>query len=177
MAKAMQEKAGAKWGIQLLAGGVDSFQSMLPFGWSRGGELMNAEGTEWTLDSQEWVDALTYYQSFLHRWHRQPCAQHGAGAPESAFVDGSAPMMISGPYNIGNLEKAGGAGFAEKYAVATMPKEKSAPRSSVAPTSPCSRRARTGRRLEAGAVALRARDTGQVEQVDRRPAGRAGRLG
>ncbi len=34
MAKAMQEKAGAKWGIQLLAGGVDSFQSMLPFGWS-----------------------------------------------------------------------------------------------------------------------------------------------
>lgn len=125
MAKAMQEKAGAKWGIQLLAGGVDSFQSMLPFGWSRGGELMNAEGTEWTLDSQEWVDALTYYQSFFTDGIANPAPNMGAGAPESAFVDGSAPMMISGPYNIGNLEKAGGAGFAEKYAVATMPKEKS----------------------------------------------------
>ncbi len=125
MAKAMQDKAGAKWGIQLLAGGVDSFQGALPFGWSRGAELMNAEGTEWTLDSPEWVDALSYYQSFFTDGIANPAPNMGAGAAESAFVDGSAPMMISGPYNIGNLEKAGGADFADKYAVATMPMEKS----------------------------------------------------
>ena len=51
MAKAMQEKAGAKWGIQLLAGAEGSFLDFLPFGWSAGAELMNADNTAWTLDS------------------------------------------------------------------------------------------------------------------------------
>lgn len=126
MTKAMQTKAGAEWGIQLLAGGVDSFQSTLPFGWSGGAELMNSDSTAWTLDSPEWVEALTYYQSFFTDGIANSAPNTGAGAAESAFVDGSAPMMISGPYNIGNLEKAGGAEFASKYAVATIPKDKSA---------------------------------------------------
>ncbi len=126
MAKAMQDKAGAKWGIQLLAGGSDSFQSTLPFGWSSGAELMSSGNQAWTLDSPEWADALRYYQSFFTDGIANPAPNTGAGAAESAFVDGSAPMMISGPYEIGNLEKAGGAGFADKYAVATLPKDKSA---------------------------------------------------
>lgn len=126
MAKAMQDKAGATWGIQLLAGGSDSFQSTLPFGWSGGAELMSSGNQAWTLDSPEWTDALRYYQSFFTEGIANPAPNISAGAAESAFVDGSAPMMISGPYEIGNLEKAGGAGFTEKYAVATMPKDKSA---------------------------------------------------
>jgi multiple sugar transport system substrate-binding protein len=126
MAKAMQTKAGAQWGIQLLAGGADSFQSTLPFGWSGGAELMNAGSDEWTLDTPEWTQALEYYQSFFTDGIANPAPNTGAGAAESAFVDGSAPMMISGPYNIGNLEKAGGAAFADKYAVAPMPMDKTA---------------------------------------------------
>ena len=122
----MQDKAGAKWGIQLLAGGDGSFQSTLPFGWSGGAELMNADSEAWTLDSAEWVKALSYYQSFFTDGIANPAPSTGAGAAESAFVDGSAPMMISGPYEIGNLEKAGGAEFADKYAVATLPKDKTA---------------------------------------------------
>lgn len=126
MAKALQDKAGAQWGIQLLAGGTDSFQSTLPFGWSAGASLMDGANDAWTLDSQQWVDALTYYQSFFTEGIANPAPNMGAGAAESAFVDGSAPMMISGPYEIGNLEKAGGADFTDKYAVATLPKDKSA---------------------------------------------------
>ena len=126
MAKALQEKAGAQWGLQLLAGGDGSFQSTLPFGWSGGAELMNAGNDAWTLDSPEWTKALTYYQSFFTDGISNPAPNMGAGAAESAFVDGSAPMMISGPYEIGNLEKAGGAEFADKYAVAPMPTDKTA---------------------------------------------------
>ncbi len=126
MAKAMQDKAGATWGIQLLAGGADSFQGMLPFGWSSGAELMDDGSTKWTLDTPEWNKALSYYQSFFTDGIANPTPNSGAGAAESAFVDGSAPMMMSGPYNIGNLAKAGGADFADKYAVATMPKDTSA---------------------------------------------------
>ncbi len=126
MAKAMQDKAGAKWGIQLLAGGADSFQSALPFGWSSGAELIDDGSTKWTLDTPEWNKALSYYQSFFTDGIANPTPNAGAGAAESAFVDGSAPMMMSGPYNIGNLAKAGGAGFADKYAVATLPKDTSA---------------------------------------------------
>jgi len=126
MAKALQEKAGAKWGIQLLAGGDGSFQSVLPFGWSGGAELMDSTGDAWSLDSAEWVKAMSYYQSFSTDGIANPAPDTGAGAAEAAFVDGSAPMMISGPYEIGNLEKAGGAEFVDKYAVATLPKDKSA---------------------------------------------------
>ena len=126
MAKAMQDKAGAQWGIQLLAGGDGSFQSVLPFGWSGGAELMDTTGGTWSLDSPEWVKAMTYYQSFFTDGIANPAPNMGAGAAEAAFVDGSAPMMISGPYEIGNLEKAGGAVFTDKYAVATLPKDKSA---------------------------------------------------
>ena len=126
MAKAMQEKAGATWGIQLLAGGADSFQSALPFGWSSGAELMDDGSTTWTLDTPEWNKALSYYQSFFTEGIANPTPNSGAGAAESAFVDGSAPMMMSGPYNIGNLAKAGGADFASKYAVATLPADTSA---------------------------------------------------
>src|SRR6476646_10907650 len=83
MAKALQEKAGAKWGIQLLAGGDGSFQSVLPFGWSGGAELMDTTGGTWSLDSAEWVKAMTYYQSFFTDGIANPAPNTGAGAAEA----------------------------------------------------------------------------------------------
>jgi multiple sugar transport system substrate-binding protein len=125
MAKALQDKAGAKYGVQLPTGITDSFQFSLPFAWSNGAELTDKDG-KWTVDSPEWVEAYQYLQSFFTDGIANPNPATGAGAAESAFVDGSAPMLISGPYEISELEKAGGAGFADKYAVATLPKKKSA---------------------------------------------------
>ena len=127
MAKAMQEKAGATWGMQLLAGGDGSFLSMSAV------RLVRRRRTDghrqllpghWTPPA--WVEAMTYYQSYFTDGIANPAPTTGAGVAESTFVDGSAPMMISGPYNIGNLEKAGGAEFADKYAVSSCPKNKSA---------------------------------------------------
>jgi len=120
LAEAYQSEAGATYGVQLPAGGTDSFQSMLPFPWSNGAELMSEDG-RWTLDTPEMVEAMSYYQSFFAEGIADMNPATGAGAAESIFVDGTAPMMIASPANIGALEQAGGPEFADKYAVAPIP--------------------------------------------------------
>jgi multiple sugar transport system substrate-binding protein len=126
VAKAMQTKAGAKWGVNLPAGGTDSFQSMLFIPWSAGAELMNNDQTKWTLDTPEWVDAMKYYQSFFTDGIANPNPNTGAGAQDAAFVDGSIPMFVGSPGEIQSLIQAGGAGFEAKFGVALVPKDKSA---------------------------------------------------
>lgn len=125
LAKALQTKAGAKYGIQLPAGGADSFQAALPLAWSNGAKLMNSDSTKWTLDSPEMIDAMKYVNSFFTEGIANKNPSTAAGASEAAFVDGSAPMMLSGPFDIGQLNKAGGPGFEDKYKVAVLPKAKS----------------------------------------------------
>lgn len=126
LAKDLQSKAGAKYGVALPVGGADAFQTILPFVWSGGAQLVNQDSTKWTLDTPELATALNYYNSFFTEGIATKNPPTGAGAAESAFVDGSVPMMIGGPSGIGELEKAGGAGFADKYKVAMVPKQKSA---------------------------------------------------
>jgi multiple sugar transport system substrate-binding protein len=121
MAKAMQTKAGAKWGISLPVSGADSFQSMLPFAFSAGAKLTDADQKKWTLDTPEWVDAMKWYQSFFTDKIATTAPNTGAGAQESAFVDGSIPMIIGAPSTIGTLTQAGGPGFKDKIGVARIP--------------------------------------------------------
>jgi multiple sugar transport system substrate-binding protein len=121
MAKAMQTEAGAEWGISLPAGGPDSFQSMLPFAWSGGADLMNSDQTEWTLDTPEWVDAMKSYQSFFTEKIATTTPDTGAGAPDAAFVNGSVPMILGGPSYIGTLVTAGGPGIKDKIGVGRIP--------------------------------------------------------
>ncbi|MCY1230234.1 Bacterial extracellular solute-binding protein [compost metagenome] len=84
---------------------------------------MNDDGTKWTLDTPEAAEALKYYSSFFADGLASKAVSTGTTA-EASFVDGSAPMMISGPWHVGLLNKAGGAGFEDKYKVAPMPKAK-----------------------------------------------------
>ncbi|MDR7157322.1 sugar ABC transporter substrate-binding protein [Arthrobacter sp. BE255] len=123
LAKGLQEKAGAKYGVQLPAGVAGSYLDTLPFQWSNGAKLMNDDGTKWTLDTPESVEALKYFSSFFADGLASKAVSTGTTA-EASFVDGSAPMMISGPWHVGLLNKAGGEGFEDKYKVAPMPKEK-----------------------------------------------------
>lgn len=116
-AKALQTKAGAKWGVGLPVSGADSFQSMLMFPWSAGAHLTNADETKWTLDSPEMVKALTYYKSFFTDGVANPNPDTGAGAGEAAFVNGTIPVLIGGPSEIGAISKAGG-GDAYKSTIA-----------------------------------------------------------
>lgn len=125
MAKAMQTKAGAKWGINLPAGGPSSFGSVLPFMWSAGADLMNSDQTKWTLDTPAWVDAMKRYQSFFTEKIATTAPDTGAGAPDAAFVNGSIPMILGGPSYLGTLVTAGGPAIKDKIGVARIPTDKS----------------------------------------------------
>ncbi|MFF7791285.1 extracellular solute-binding protein [Streptomyces sp. NPDC007991] len=127
MMKAMQSKAGAKWGISPTGGNAgDFFQGALPFVWSAGGSVMNSAGTKWTFDTPQMLAAMKYYQSFYTKGIADPSPSTETGSAEAAFVKGSTPALINGPWEIGAINQAGGKGFDKKYAVMPFPKNQSA---------------------------------------------------
>jgi multiple sugar transport system substrate-binding protein len=128
MTKAMQTKAGAKWGLTLPTGGsgTGSFQGALPFAWSAGGSLMNSDGTKWTFNTPQMAKAMKYYQSFFTGHIANANASIAAGAAEEAFVKGSTPVLVNGPWEIGAINQAGGTDFDKKYSVMAFPKDQSA---------------------------------------------------
>ena len=120
MAKAMQEKGGAQWGISL---GIKNYQELAPFIWSNGGDIYN--GTDFTLDSPQAVDALSFYDSFFEEGLSPKSVPEGFDITP-AFVKGTHPMFFSGPWHIGLIKDAGGADIEGKWAVAPIPKKDSA---------------------------------------------------
>ncbi|MFL5675732.1 MAG: sugar ABC transporter substrate-binding protein [Chloroflexota bacterium] len=117
-AKAMKDKGGAKWGIAL---GTKNWQEYLPFLWSNGGDITDGQG-KFTLNSPQAVEALTVYQSFFKDGLTPKSVPEGFDITP-AFVSGTHPMFFSGPWHIGLLDKAGGADFASKWALAPIPKK------------------------------------------------------
>jgi multiple sugar transport system substrate-binding protein len=122
MAKAMKEKAGAKWGISLQAGGTGSWQSIMPFVWQAGGGAVDDSGKNFTFDSAPDIEAFTYYKSFFTE-KLSPTALD-PGALEAGFIDGSIGAFISGPWHIGILKDQGKEAFLDKLGLAVMPKNK-----------------------------------------------------
>lgn len=121
MAKAMQTKAGAKYGIGLQAGGTGSWQTVLPFAWTNGAKVTS--DSAYTFDSPELVEAMKYYQSFFTEGIADKAAPVQP-TTEPDFASGRVPMFISGPWMMSAVEKVGGAGFKDKYAVAPIPQAK-----------------------------------------------------
>src|SRR5690606_21481696 len=54
------QAAGAEWGINLQPGQTGAWQTFMPFAWQAGAEMTNEDGTAFTIDSPEMVEALTY---------------------------------------------------------------------------------------------------------------------
>lgn len=120
MAKAMQTKAGAKWGIGLQAGGEGSWQTLMPFAWSEGADLTKDGGKAYNFDSPPMLKAAKYYQSFFTDGISDKSAP-ATPTTEPDFASGKVPMFISGPWMMSAVEKVGGAGFKDKYNVAPIP--------------------------------------------------------
>lgn len=120
MAKAMQTKAGAKWGIGLQAGGEGSWQTVMPFAWSEGADLTKNSGKAYNFDSPQLLKATQYYQSFFTDGISDKAAP-ATPTTEPDFASGKVPMFISGPWEMSAVEKVGGAGFKDKYNVAPIP--------------------------------------------------------
>ena len=123
MAKGMQTKAGAKWGIGLQAGGTGSWQTVMPFAWSNGANLTKDGGKGYNFDTPEIKEAVEYYKSYFDEGISDKAAP-ATPTTEPDFVSGKVPMFISGPWEMSAVEKLGGAGFKDKYAVAAMPVKK-----------------------------------------------------
>ena len=124
MAKAMQDKAGAKYGIGLQAGGTGSWQSVMPFAWSAGADLTKDGGKAYNFDSPEVLKASEYYQSFFTDGISDKAAP-ATPTTEPDFASGKVPMFISGPWMMSAVEKAGGGDkFKDKYDVFQIPADK-----------------------------------------------------
>ena len=124
MSKAMQDKADAKWGIGLQAGGTGSWQSVMPFAWSAGADLTKDGGKAYNFDSPEVLKAAQYYQSFFTDGISDKAAP-ATPTTEPDFVSGKVPMFISGPWMMAAVEKAGGGdAFKDKYDVMQIPADK-----------------------------------------------------
>jgi multiple sugar transport system substrate-binding protein len=121
MAKAMQDKAGATWGMGMQAGGTGSWQSVMPFGWSAGADLTKDDGKAYNFDSPELLKASEYYQSYFTDGIADKAAP-ATPTTEPDFVSGKVPMFISGPWMMSAVEAAGGGeAFKEKYDVMQIP--------------------------------------------------------
>lgn len=118
--KGMQS-AGAQWGINLQPGQTGAWQTFMPFAWQAGAEIMNADQTEFTFDSPEFVKALTYYQSFFTDGVAPKELPDGTLEPD--FVAGKIGAFSSGPWHIGILNDTGGEGFMDSVTLAPMPKD------------------------------------------------------
>ncbi|MFE3165267.1 sugar ABC transporter substrate-binding protein [Streptomyces sp. NPDC059224] len=118
LAKALQSKAGAKYGIGLPP---KDFQAFLPFAWSNGARLTTADDGRWTLDTPQMREAVSYYRSYFTEGVADRTPSTDTGAVESTFVKGEVPMFIGGSYEVGQLNQAGGAGFGDRYATAVVP--------------------------------------------------------
>lgn len=118
LASDYKTQAGAEFGMRLPAGN-DSFQGTLWMPWSNGGDV--TDGDAWTLDTPAMVEAYEYYQSFYTEGLADANADISSGAQEAAFVDGSTPMLIDGPFMRSQLATLGGEGFEDKYATAVVP--------------------------------------------------------
>lgn len=100
MATDMQA-AGAKWGITLQPGQTGAWQTFMPFAWQAGAQMTNADATEFTIDSPEFVAALTKYQSFFTEGLAPTDLPQGS--LEQDFMAGTIGSFISGPWHVGIL--------------------------------------------------------------------------
>jgi multiple sugar transport system substrate-binding protein len=121
LAKAYKDKTGAEYGIALPSGGWNSFLGNLPFAWSNNAEVMTEDQTEWTVDSPEMAESLTYLSSFFEEGLADQSPSTESGSASADLISGTVPMFLSGPWDIPGLEAAGGEGFADKFSVATIP--------------------------------------------------------
>ncbi|MDF1486954.1 sugar ABC transporter substrate-binding protein [Tessaracoccus caeni] len=121
MAASLKGQDGVKWGISLQPGQTGSWQTVLPFAWSRGASV--ASDDAYTFNTPEMVAAVDYFGSYFADGIADP--QPPAGQTEADFVGGAVPMFVSGPWMMSIIEDYAATGgdddFASKYDVAPIP--------------------------------------------------------
>ena len=115
--------AGAEVGVYIPPGGVDLNLEFLPWVWEAGGDIMNDDGTEFTMDTEEWVTALEMYREFSQRGIASGEAAIPGGELEPAFANGEVGSFFGAPYQLGVIQND--LGFTD-FSLSLRPAEKSA---------------------------------------------------
>ncbi len=124
MAQALKTKAGTQWGISATVG-MGSFQDFLPMFWSFGADIQDQSGN-YTLNTPQAVQAIAFYQSLFQNGLAPKAVPQGFDITP-AFVKGTHPMTVTGPWEISLIEKAGGGdSYASKIGLAPIPKQQTA---------------------------------------------------
>ena len=114
-ARAMQQKGGAKYGISLQS---NDWEEFLPLVWQDGGRVYN--NGSFNFNSPQVVDALSFYQTFFKEG-LTPTTEPPGFDVSQGFIQGTLPMFISGPWEMGLIKQNGGAAMDGKWAVAPVP--------------------------------------------------------
>lgn len=75
--------------------------------WSAGGEVANADMTEGTLNSEQAIEAMTYYTELLSKYHVAPegSVNNGAAEVRTLFNNKNVAMYIDGQPAVKNIQK------------------------------------------------------------------------
>lgn len=75
--------------------------------WSAGGEVANADMTEGTLNSEQAIEAMTYYTDLLNKYHVAPegSVNNGAAEVRTLFNNKNVAMYIDGQPAVKNIQK------------------------------------------------------------------------
>ncbi|MBK7819571.1 MAG: sugar ABC transporter substrate-binding protein [Tessaracoccus sp.] len=121
LAATVKSQNGVTWGISLQPGQTGSWQTVMPFAWSRGAAV--ASDDAYMFNTPEMIESVDYYGSFFADGISDP--EPPQGQTESDFVSGKVPMFISGPWMMSIVEdfaaEDGDGNFGEKYDVAPIP--------------------------------------------------------
>lgn len=121
MAQAMKKVPGVDYGIFIPVGGFDSFQAMMPFGFTNGADLVTKDNKKYTFDTPELKGAMNYVAGYFKDGLADPSPEVTPGYDMAQFSSGKAPLMIGGPTTIGQVSDLGGPGFGDKFATAVLP--------------------------------------------------------
>jgi multiple sugar transport system substrate-binding protein len=121
-AKAMQDTGGAKHGIYMQPADPGTWQTLAPFVWQAGGNMVNdpANPTEYTFDTEQWRQALEFQKAFYDDKLSQATPLQ-PGEIESKFAKGELGSFFSGPWHVGLVKDQGVKD--EQLGLAVMPKD------------------------------------------------------
>ena len=99
-------EANVETPLYVQPGQTGSWQTALPFAWTAGAETTNADGTEYTLDSDAMKQGLEYYKSLFDNGLSTTDILD-PGELEPLFADGKIGSFISGPWEVTLVKDAG----------------------------------------------------------------------
>lgn len=117
------KQAGAGEGLLLPTGELGfTHQVLLPFVWQAGGSITNGDLTEFTMDTPEVIEGLSYYQSLFQDGVASDTGTYEPwGSVEERLRSGDIGSVINGPWLIGSLRELYGDDFDSMIGVSTVP--------------------------------------------------------